>query len=637
MQSRLNRFWGGIVVLLTSLGVLLTINQLFYLSILGFNPINSAYLYFLLALFMPIAFIIHPFSKKSAEQKVQWYDILLMILSFVIPMYMGLNAQRIISEGWEYIAPSIATVFSIIFWIVILEALRRVAGLPIMLISAAFSLYPLISGAVPINFLSGQTFDFVTTARNHVMSTNSIIGIPFDTVGSLLIGFMLFGVVLTASGGGDFFFNLAQSIFGRYRGGAAKVSVISSAFFGMLSGSAISNTITTGAMTIPSMKKAGYPPHYAGAIEATASTGGTITPPIMGSAAFIMASFIGVPYLEIAMAAAIPAFLYFFALLIQADGYAAKHNLKGIPRAELPSLSSTLKSGWPFLTVLILLTYLLVVMRNEGQAPFYVSLLLFVLAMTRKETRFDKEKLYNLGLSAGRILTDLTCLIAGIGFIVGALSITGVSFSFARELVSVAGDNMFLILVAGAITSFVLGMGMTVSAVYIFLAVVMAPALVQLGIDPVAAHLFVLYWATVSYITPPVALASFAAAGIAEANAMKTGFTSVRLGIVTFLVPFIIVYNPALIGRAEASEVIMVVGTAIIGVFFLASALEGYLMGAGHIKYVLLRVALGLSSLLIIAPFIYLSLIGIGISVVLLLITRAGNKNALLTKEAIND
>lgn len=635
MQQRLNRFWGSVVVVLTVLGILLTINQLFYLSLFGFNPINSAYLYFLLAAFLPMAFIFHPFNKKLENQKVKWYDVLIMAFAFAIPLYMGLNGQRIISEGWEYISPTIATVFSVIFWAIILEGLRRVAGLPIMLISAVFSLYPLISGAVPIGFLSGQTFDFLTTARNHIMSTNSVIGIPFDTVGSLLIGFMLFGVVLTASGGGDFFFNLAQAIFGRFRGGAAKVSVISSAFFGMLSGSAISNTITTGAMTIPSMKKAGYPPHYAGAIEATASTGGTITPPIMGSAAFIMASFIGVPYTEIAMAAAIPAFLYFFALLIQADGYAAKNNLKGIPKEQLPSLVSTLKQGWPFLTVLILLTYLLVVMRNEGQAPFYVSLLLFVLAMTRKETRFTLKKLYNLALDAGRILTELTALIAGIGFIVGSLSITGVSFSFARELVTVAGDNMFLILVAGAVTSFVLGMGMTVSAVYIFLAVVMAPALVQLGIDPIAAHLFVLYWATVSYITPPVALASFAAAGIAKANAMKTGFTSVRLGIVTFLVPFIIVYNPALIGRAEPMEILTVVGTAIIGVFFLASVLEGYVMGAGRINNIVIRVALGAASLMIIAPFFYISLIGIGISVVLLFIIRITNKTALPSEKVI--
>ncbi len=635
MIPRVNRFWGIVVIVLTLLGILLSVNQLFYLKLFGFNPIKPAYLYLLISAFMPLAFIFHPFKKKSEPQKVQWYDVVLIVISFSIPLYMAINSQKIIYEGWEYASPTIATILSIVFWVVLLEALRRVAGLPIMLISGTFSLYPLLAGAVPIGFLSGQSFDFVTTARKHVMSESSIIGIPFDTVGALLIGFMLFGVVLTASGAGDFFFNLAQSIFGRFRGGPAKVAIISSAFFGMLSGSAISNTITTGAMTIPSMKKAGYPPHYAGAIEATASTGGTITPPIMGSAAFIMASFIGVPYFEIALAAAIPAVLYFFALMIQADGYAAKNNLQGIPKAQLPSLKNTLKSGWLYLFALVLLTYLLVVMRNEGQAPFYVSLLLLVLAMFKKETRFNKEKLYNLAVESGRILADLTCLIAGIGFIVGALSITGVSFSFARELVTVAGDNMFLILVAGAITSFILGMGMTVSAVYIFLAVVMAPALVQIGIDPVAAHLFVLYWATVSYITPPVALASFAAAGIAKANAMKTGFTSVRLGIVTFVVPFIIVYEPALIGRGSAFDILWVVGTAIIGVFVLSSALEGYLIGAGEVRSTAIRMVLILTSLAVIAPFLISSLIGIGVLAVLFFVIRLANKNTISSEKLV--
>ncbi|UAC49731.1 TRAP transporter fused permease subunit [Bacillus aquiflavi] len=482
---------------------------------------------------------------------------------------------------------------------------------------------------MPIGFLQGQMFDFITTARNHAMSTNSIIGIPFETVGSLLIGFMLFGVILTASGGGDFFYNLAQSIFGRFRGGAAKVSIISSAFFGMLSGSAISNTITTGAMTIPSMKKGGYPPHYAAAVEACSSTGGTITPPIMGSAAFIMASFIGVPYSEIAIAAAIPAVLYFFALIIQADGFAAKNNLKGLPVSQIPSLKETLKSGWLYLFALALLTYLLIFMRNEGHAPFYVSLLILILAMVKKETRFNKKKLYDLMINIGKVLTDLTCLIAGIGFIVGALSITGVSFSFSRELITAAGDSTILILIAGAITSFILGMGMTVSAVYIFLAVILAPALVQMQIDPIAAHLFVLYWATVSYITPPVALASFAAAGIAKANPMKTGFVSVRLGIVTFIIPFFFVYDPALIGRGSVDEVLIVITSAVLGVFLLSSSLEGYLIGAGEIKNWLLRGLLFVTSLLIIIPNIALTIGGLAVGVVVFVFIRLQNKTDL--------
>ncbi|MBA4536802.1 TRAP transporter permease [Bacillus aquiflavi] len=629
MNQRINKFWGSIIVILTAMGIFLAINQLFYLKLFSFNPIKTSYLYFLIACFMPISFIMYPLSKKLSNQKVHIFDVILALLSFGIPFYFGMNGQKMISEGWEYISPTLPTILSVVFWFLLLESLRRVAGLPIMIISGIFSFYPLIAGSMPIGFLQGQMFDFITTARNHAMSTNSIIGIPFETVGSLLIGFMLFGVILTASGGGDFFYNLAQSIFGRFRGGAAKVSIISSAFFGMLSGSAISNTITTGAMTIPSMKKGGYPPHYAAAVEACSSTGGTITPPIMGSAAFIMASFIGVPYSEIAIAAAIPAVLYFFALIIQADGFAAKNNLKGLPVSQIPSLKETLKSGWLYLFALALLTYLLIFMRNEGQAPFYVSLLILILAMVKKETRFNKKKLYDLMINIGKVLTDLTCLIAGIGFIVGALSITGVSFSFSRELITAAGDSTILILIAGAITSFILGMGMTVSAVYIFLAVILAPALVQMQIDPIAAHLFVLYWATVSYITPPVALASFAAAGIAKANPMKTGFVSVRLGIVTFIIPFFFVYDPALIGRGSVDEVLIVITSAVLGVFLLSSSLEGYLIGAGEIKNWLLRGLLFVTSLLIIIPNIALTIGGLAVGVVVFVFIRLQNKTDL--------
>lgn len=626
LSERLNKFWTTVTIVLTTIGILLAINQLFYLKLFGFNPIKTSYLYFLLACFMPLSFIMFPFSKKMKQKHVRWFDVLFVLLTIIITIYFGVNGQRIISEGWEFQAPLIATIFSVIFWVLLLDALRRVAGLPIMIIATLFSLYPLIAGNIPIGFLQGQPFDFITTARNHVLSTNSIIGIPFDTVGSLLIGFMLFGVVLTKTGGGDFFFNLAQSIFGRYRGGAAKVSIISSAFFGMLSGSAVSNTITTGSMTIPSIKKAGYSPPYAGAIEACASTGGTITPPIMGSAAFIMASFLGVPYSEIAIAAAIPAVLYFFALLVQADGYAAKHQLVGLPKDKIPSFTKTMKDGWIYLFALVVLTYLLIFMRNEGQAPFYVSAIIFILVMLRKDTRLNWEKIRELIVNTGKVLTELTSLIAGIGFIVGALSITGVSFSFSRELISLAGDSTLFILIAGAITSFILGMGMTVSAVYIFLAVILAPALVQMGIDPIAAHLFVLYWATVSYITPPVALASFTAAGIANANPMRTGLYSVRLGIVTFIVPFIFVYEPAIIGRGEISDIIFVTISALVGVFFLASALEGYVMGAGIIESKLIRSILVVVSVLLIIPNLTITIIGLISGIVLFMVIKIMNR-----------
>lgn len=615
--ERLNKSLKVIIVVFTIIGILLSINMLFYLELFGFNPIQNAYLYFILACFIPISFLIFP-AKKG--QKIKWYDFAIAVVSFAILLYLALNGQRIILEGWEYNAPQFVTYASILLWAILLEALRRAAGLVLSMICLVFSLYPLIASGVPIGFLQGQSYDFFTIARNHIMSANSVLGIPLITVGNLILGFLVFGVVLSHSGGGDFFFKLAQSLFGRYRGGEAKVAIVSSAFFGMLSGSAISNVITTGAMTIPAMKKSGYKPHYAGAIESVASTGGSITPPIMGSAAFIMASFLAIPYYEIAIAAAIPAFLYYAGLLIQADGYAAKNNLRGLPKEKIPSFITTMKEGWFYLFSLVLLVVFLVVLNSEGQGAYYASLVLLVIAMINKRTRMNLKQLFNMTVEIGKVLAEIVCIIAGVGFIVGALSVTGVSFSFSRELVAAAGDSMFLILIGGALTSFILGMGMTVSAVYVFLAVIMAPALISIGVDPVAAHLFVVYWATVSYITPPVALAAFAAAGIAKASPMKTGFTAVRLGIVTFLVPFFFVYQPALIARGEPLDITITVISAIIGVFMLASALEGYMAGFGRMNNVLLRIIGVVGGLCMFIPGVWTDILGLALMVAIYLL-----------------
>ncbi|MGA5688770.1 TRAP transporter permease [Cytobacillus pseudoceanisediminis] len=613
--ERLNKVLKIIVVVFTIIGLLLSINMLFYLELFGFNPIQNSYLYYILACFIPTSFLIFP-AKKG--QKVKWFDYIFAPVSLCILIYFGLNGERMILQGWEWTAPPIATYFSIVLWALLLEALRRTGGLVLSIVCFLISLYPLIATSVPVSFLQGQSYDFFTIARNHIMSSNSVLGIPLITVGNLILGFLVFGVVLTHSGGGDFFFKLAQSLFGRYRGGEAKVAIVSSAFFGMLSGSAISNVITTGAMTIPAMKKSGYKPHYAGAIEAVASTGGSITPPIMGSAAFIMASFLAIPYYEIALAAAIPALLYYMGLIVQADGYAAKNNLKGLPKEKIPSLLQTLKSGWYYLFALVLLVVFLVVLNSEGQGAYYASLVLLIIAMINKSTRMNAKQLFNMFVDIGKVLAEIVCIIAGVGFIVGALSATGVSFSFSRELVAAAGDSMILILIGGALTSFILGMGMTVSAVYVFLAIIMAPALVTIGVDPVAAHLFVVYWATVSYITPPVALAAFAASGIAKASPMKTGFTAVRLGIVTFLVPFFFVYQPALIGRGEPLEIVTSVISALIGVFILASALEGYLVGIGRLQNYFVRLLVLIAGLCMLIPGMMTDIIGLTIALLIL-------------------
>jgi TRAP transporter 4TM/12TM fusion protein len=612
LNERLGRFWSVLTVILVVIAITLSINQVFHLKLIGFNPIFEGYLYFLIACFLPLSFIVWPAKKTEKVKKVQWFDIILFIIALVFPIYLGINSERAILMGWDVAAPLIPTIGSILLWIVILEGVRRVGGLVLMMVCLLFSVFPLITGYMPISFLQGVPFDFFSTATSHIVSHNSLLGIPIRTMGNLLIGYLIFGIVLVHTGGGDFFFNLAHAIFGRSRGGTAKVAVISSAFFGMLSGSAVSNVVTTGNLTIPAMKKTGFPNHYAGAVEATASTGGTITPPIMGSAAFIMAAFLAIPYGEIALAAAIPSFLYFLGMFIQVDGFAANNNLVGaLPDEELPNVSQTLKEGWFYIAALFLLVFLLLWTRNEVQAPYYISIFLIAASSFSKKTRLTKRKTLDMFLNGGKLMTEITTILAAVGFVVGALSITGVAFSFSRELVAMAGDTAILILIAGAITSFILGMGVTVSAVYIFLAIVMAPALVRLGFDPLASHLFVLYWATVSYITPPVALAAYAASGIANASPIKTGFTAMRLGAVKYFVPFFFVYNPALIARGAPIDIIITFIFAVFGVWWFTSALEGYLIGMGKLSNLLMRILVGISGILVFFPQLFTSILGV--------------------------
>jgi TRAP transporter 4TM/12TM fusion protein len=336
-------------------------------------------------------------------------------------------------------------------------------------------------------------------------------------------------------------------------------------------------------VTIPAMKRIGFKPAYAGGVEACASTGGVLMPPVMGATAFVMAAFLGKPYVVIAIAALVPSLLFYFALFVQIDAYAAKNGLKGLPRAELPSLRETFKQGWQYLFVFALLVWMLLVLQRESLAPFHATALLLAINQISRRHRLDWQRLRDLLAGVGSALSELAALLAGVGLIIGALSVTGLAGTLANDLVYLAGNNVYVLLVMGAITSFIFGMGMTITACYIFLAIVLAPPLVAAGFDPVAVHLFMLYWGMVSFITPPVALAAFVAAGLAKAPPMQVGLQSMRLGAAMYFVPFFFVLNPALILRGAPGEIVVVVGTAVIGITLIAAALEGYLLGLGTV------------------------------------------------------
>ncbi len=598
-------FWVAFV--LTALGLLISVNQVFNLGLAGFRPVSTGYYYLMIGLFVAVGFLAFP--ARKGQLQVRWYDWLLAALVLGTSLWMASRAQFIIDRGWNQDAPMEATLVAGLYVLLALEAVRRTGETILLVFCLVFASYPLYAGQMP-GFLWGVQLDLGQTVREHVFGFESIIGIPMQVVADTLIGFIVFGVVLANTGGSGFFMDFASSLMGRARGGPAKVAIVSSGLFGMLSGSPTSNVLTTGTITIPTMKRSGYDATYAGAVEACASTGGCLMPPVMGAAAFIMASFLNVPYAEVVTAAFLPAILFYLALMLQADLYAARNGLRGIPAAEVPPLLPTLVGGWYYLLALVGLTALLLVWRVEGEAPFWVSLFLLAVALLRgRSTGFGARAFARLVVDVGQAVAQLICLIAGIGLIVGAMSVTGVANSFSRELVQYAGGNLALLLAAGALTSFVLGMGMTASACYIFLAIVLAPALVQVGIDPMAAHLYIFYWGIVSFITPPVALAAIAAASIAKADAMAVGFKALRVGSVLLLLPVLFVLQPALILKGDPMVVVQASATATLAVILLAASFEGYLWRLGRLGPAV-RVLLGIAGLLLFIPEGYTDVAG---------------------------
>jgi TRAP transporter 4TM/12TM fusion protein len=347
----LGKVWGLIFAAMTLIGVLLSIHEIFRLGFLVYH--EYLYYYGLAAIFLSPTFLIFPISKKAPKDKIPWYDFLLFLLTIICCAYVMVNAMKIALEGWVEVGPTSSIVVSILMWGISLEALRRIGGLSLLAFAFVFSIYPLFAEYMP-GFLEGAGWSFVGAAKYHVLTAESVIGIPMQTFCQLVIGFMIFSSILQATGGGLFFTKFAYAIFGKVRGGPAKVSVVASSFFGTISGSAVANVAVDGWITIPTMKRSGYEAEYASAVEAVASAGGQIMPPVMGATAFIMASFLMVPYAEVAIAAIVPACLFYWGLFVQIDGHAAKKGLKGLSRDEIPSLKETLKEGWIYFFSIII-------------------------------------------------------------------------------------------------------------------------------------------------------------------------------------------------------------------------------------------------------------------------------------------
>lgn len=581
--------WRWALIIATAATILLCINQQFSLRFfVGYTQLNTEYFYLLIALMLPFTFLIFPGTETSPLDRIPWYDVLLFVITIGASIELMMHVRKAAEAGWEFGgAPTNVIAAGLLMWAVLMEALRRTGGWSLLLSVFPFTVYPLFADASWLGPFRGTQSTLEQATSYHVLSGESLLGIPIQAFADTVIGFLVFGTALMMTGAGKFFINLAFAMCGTFRGGAAKVCIFASGLLGMMSGSIISNVLTAGTMTIPVMKKSGFRASYAGAIEACASTGAVLAPPVMGATAFVIAQFLNISYAEVAVAAIIPAALYYLGLFMQVDSYAARHGLKGIPRSELPRVMDTLRDGWYYVFVIFLLVVMLLYFKRESHAPFYATGLLLVLnQLFSKETRWTFVTITRFLETNGRTFVELVGILAGCGLLIGAFSMTGVVSSLANDLLRIAGDNAFLLLATCALTSLILGLGLTTTACYIFLAILVAPALEKLGLNRMAVHMFIFYWGMLSSITPPVAIASFAAAGIAGSPAMKTGWESMWVGSIIYFLPFFFVLNPALVlqGDSPYLTALGLMTLAAFGTLFICGGIQGYQAGVGDLR-----------------------------------------------------
>jgi len=571
-----------IMLLLTVLICSLAINQIFNLGFfVGHVILDARYLYIYVGIILVMTFMYFPLTSRSANDRVPWYDLLIIAVIIGVFGYFAYSAEHIVLRGWEFAAPDFAAYMALIAWIIVLEAGRRAGGLPIFIITLIISLYPVVAAKLP-DVIGGAGMNLMDTAAFHMFSEESVFGLPTQVGALLVFGFLLFGVALMYTGAGKFFIDLSLALLGRFRGGPAKVAIVSSGLMGSMSGGPVINVLTSAPFTIPAMCRVGFSRTYAAGVEANSSTGGVLMPPIMGATAFIMANFLGVSYTTIMIAAVIPALLFFFGLFVQIDAYAARYGIKGLPAAEIPKIWPVLKSGWHYIAILALLVWMLIYLQREATAPFYATLILLIANQFTKN-RLDWKGFIDFIKGTGNILAELGGILAAVGLIIGALQATGMAGTITNDLVFLAGGSIIMLLVMGALTSFILGMGLTVTAAYVMLAIILAPALIKAGVDPLAAHMFIMYWGMLSFITPPVAIAAFVAASVARCSPMQTAVQAMVLGTVIYFIPFFFVFNPALLMQGAWTEILIVLTTAIIGITILANGLQGYLLGVGDL------------------------------------------------------
>ncbi|WP_288550529.1 TRAP transporter permease [uncultured Brachyspira sp.] len=581
-----------------------------------------------LAFVMALAYLLFPMKKDMPKDKLPWYDVIIAIVGACSWLYISINFDSLVRRAGIYNTTDI--IIGIVGILILFEACRRIVGTPILIISLVFIVYALFGAYAP-GFLNHRGYSIQRLVSHLYYNTEGIMGTPIGASATFIFLFIFFGALLDKTGIGQFFIDICNAIAGSYDGGPAKVAVLTSAMFGTVSGSSVSNTVGTGSFTIPMMKSLGYRPEFAGAVEASASTGGQLMPPIMGAASFLMAESLGIPYKEVAKAAIIPAILYFTGIFIMVHLEAKKTGLKGLSRDSLPKIGELLMKKGYLVIPLATIIYFFVL----GKTAIYAGLMGIIAAglvaiinsivdiILKRERSFTFNDLIDVFVNGARNIISVAVACAMAGIIIGVITLTGLGLKIGAGLISISSGISILLLMLTMISSIILGMGVPTTANYLITSTIAAGAIIGLGFEPLAAHMFVFYFGIIADVTPPVALAAMAGAAIAKSDPLKTGFEATKLSIGAFIIPYMFIFNPQILMiNTTFVEVIPILITSLIGMFGVSAGLDGYVFRKCNFIERILFIVAGLLS---IYPEFYTDIIGIGLIaalIILQIITR---------------
>ena len=539
----------------------------------NYSIFPQQYLGIFLGLLLGLLFLILPASPKLPKDKLPWYDLVLCLLSCAIGIYVGIKYPSLIATVG--VLTVFKTIMGTLFLLMILEGTRRLTGWILIVVVLVFVLYYKFGYLLP-GMLQVSKISYGRMVAQIFLGADAVFGVALRTVVMIVFSFILFAQVLFTTGGAKFIFDLATKLMGRYRGGSAKTCIIAGSLFSLLTGSPVADVAATGPLTIPMMKDSGYDSEFSGAVCAAAATGACISPPILGAAAFIIAEFLRVPYTEVVLVAIVPAVLYYFSLFLQSDLRAVKNNLAGLSVEGLPSIIKIVISGWYFVIPLIILVACIFVLHFRPEsAAFYAMISIIVIGLFIKESRKNLKRVLHICMTTCRGMFEIAVICGAAGFIVGVMSYSGLGLTLIRIITDLAGDSLLILAVTSAIISIILAMGMPVTASYLIMALLVVPAMTQLGVPGIAAHMFVFYYAAFSFITPPVCVAVIASSSIAGSNMLKTSLQACKLAIPGFVLPFLFVFNPPVALIGSPGEIVREIAFAFVAVIAICVGLEG--------------------------------------------------------------